>query len=115
MEKVKVGQLVVDHCARCGGMWFDPYELEEAVRQKPAADVIDYGAAEHEYEWNVHRASDLLCPRDQTTLLAVPDARQPHVEIDVCPACGGVLLDAGELKDLSEFTLMERLRAFLKH
>jgi Zn-finger nucleic acid-binding protein len=34
--------------------------------------------------------------------------------IDLCRTCGGVLLDAGELKDLSEFTLAERLKGFFR-
>ena len=113
MERISVGPLAVDHCARCGAMWFDPYELEQAIRQKSAADEIDYGAAKHDYQWKVHRASTLLCPRDESPLIAVPDSRQPHVEIEVCRTCGGVLLDAGELKDLTVFTIAERFRAFL--
>lgn len=114
MEKVPVGKLIVDHCARCGAMWFDPYELELVIKDRPAAEHVDYGAAKQQYQWNVYRASTLLCPRDQSELVTVPDSRQPHIEIEVCRTCGGVLLDAGELKDLSEFTLAERLKAFLK-
>ena len=113
MEKIKVGDLVVDHCARCGSMWFDPYELEAVIKLKGAAARVDYGAADYEYQWNVHRASSLLCPRDHSELITVPDSRQAHIEIDLCSACGGILLDAGELKDLNEFTLKERLKAFL--
>ena len=85
-----------------------------AAGPKDAPQEIDHGAATRQYQWNVYRASDLLCPRDQSALVTVPDSRQSHVEIDVCRQCGGVLLDAGELKDLSEFTLSERLKAFLK-
>jgi Zn-finger nucleic acid-binding protein len=114
MSKVSVGNVVVDHCARCGAMWFDPYELEVAVRTKGAAQDIDHGAAKHQYQWNVYRASELLCPRDHSPLVTVPDSRQAHVQIELCRQCGGVLLDAGELRDLSEFTLSERLKAFLK-
>jgi len=113
MERIAIGSVVVDHCARCGGMWFDPYELDAALKSKEAPTLIDYGSAKHEYQWHVHRASDLLCPRDQSPLVTIPDPRQPHVQIDLCKSCGGVLLDAGELKDLSEFTLAERLKSFL--
>lgn len=114
MERIPVGKLIVDHCARCGSMWFDPYELEAVLKQEGAAETVDYGAAKHDYQWKVYRGSTLLCPRDETPMLTVPDPRQPHVEIDVCKTCGGVLLDAGELKDLDEFTLSERLKAFLQ-
>lgn len=113
MAKVQVGQVTVDHCARCGGMWFDPYELERVIQNRKAAVDLDAGAARRQYEWSVYRASTLICPRDKSELITVPDPRQPHVQIEVCRTCGGVLLDAGELKDLSEFTLSERLKAFL--
>jgi Zn-finger nucleic acid-binding protein len=114
MEKMRVGELTVDHCARCGAMWFDPYELDAVLQQKSAATKIDYGTAAADYQYNVHRPTPMLCPRDRSPLVAVPDSRQPHVEIDICKSCGGVLLDSGELKDLSEFTLKERLKAFLQ-
>ena len=99
MEKVAVGELVVDHCARCGATWFDPYELEAALKTKGAAEEIDYGKA-NEYTWKVYRPSPILCPRDNHELITVPDSRQPHISIDVCRKCGGVLLDAGELKGM---------------
>jgi uncharacterized protein len=113
MEKIRVGQLEVEHCARCGAMWFDAYELANAVQSKRAVAEIDYGTAKS-YDQQVHNAAPLECPRDHAHLVAIPDPRQPHVVIDVCRQCGGVLLDAGELKDLSELTLAERLRGFFK-
>lgn len=117
MEKIRPGSLGfdVDHCARCGTMWFDAYELEAVLRAKGAAvEDVDFGAAKHNYEYKVHGNDELDCPRDQERLLRMPDPRQPHVVIDLCRKCGGILLDAGELKDLSDFTLAERLRAFFK-
>lgn len=112
MEKVRVGELVIDHCARCGGMWFDPYELAAALNHEKAAQKIDTGGLPKLYTHRVYNPTNMECPRDHTSLISVPDARQPHVMIDICRTCGGVLLDAGELKDLDEFTISERLRAF---
>jgi Zn-finger nucleic acid-binding protein len=114
-----VGKIIVDHCARCGTMWFDAYELETALQTPGAAETIDYGTAAggragFGYELKNYLASDRMCPRCQRLLTTVPDPRQPHVKIDICSDCHGVLLDEGELKDLSEFTLMERVRALLK-
>jgi Zn-finger nucleic acid-binding protein len=119
MEKVSVGRILVDHCARCGAMWFDAYELETTLRSAGAVAEVDYGTAAggrpgFGYNLTNYLASDRMCPRCKRPLTTVPDARQPHVTIDVCSDCRGVLLDAGELKDLSEFTLAERVRAFLK-
>ncbi|MBZ0173171.1 MAG: zf-TFIIB domain-containing protein, partial [Phycisphaerales bacterium] len=49
------------------------------------------------------------CPRDNTPLTQVRDPKQPHVQYDLCPHCGGVFFDTGELADLTEFTLRERI------
>ncbi len=115
MEKLTVGdsKFEVDHCGRCGAIWFDAYELEATIKAKDkGVDLgeIDYGTAKHNYEYKVLRDDFLECPRDHSKLVQVPDPRQPHVIIDLCRTCGGVLLDAGELKDLSEFTLAERMK-----
>ena len=119
MERMSVGSgdLVVDHCGRCGAIWFDAYELDAVLKAKDKGiDLgdIDYGAAGHGYEYKVLRDDFLECPRDHTKLVQVPDPRQPHVVIDICRTCGGVLLDSGELKDLSEFTLGERVKSFFR-
>ncbi|QOJ00317.1 MAG: zf-TFIIB domain-containing protein [Phycisphaeraceae bacterium] len=117
MEKMPVtSTLEVEHCGRCGALWFDPYELESTLRADGGSlgiNAIDYGTAQN-YDLQVHGDGSRQCPRDASPLVKVPDPRQPHVIIDVCRTCGGVLLDAGELKDLSEFTLSERLKAFLR-
>lgn len=119
MEKLSIGgsDIVVDHCGRCGAIWFDAYELEAAIKAKEQGanlDDVDYGTAKINYEYKVLRDVFLECPHDHSKLLQIPDPRQPHVIIDLCRECGGVLLDAGELKDLSEFTLAERVRGLFR-
>jgi Zn-finger nucleic acid-binding protein len=115
MEKIQAAPgLEVEHCGRCGAMWFDAYELETALRTSGGTvHAIDYGSA-RTYDQTVHGGDIRECPRDHKPLLQIPDPRQPHIVIDLCKHCGGVLLDAGELKDLREFTIGERLRAFFK-
>ena len=108
MTKIKVGSITADRCARCGGMWFDALELETLLTTKSAAKQLDWGRPSGAPD----RAPDtpLLCPRDRSTLIRMVDIDQPHVTYDGCTVCGGVYLDSGELVDLSEVTLRERLR-----
>ncbi len=47
-------------------------------------------------------------------MLTLEDNEQDHVSYEVCPKCYGVFLDAGEFRDLKDFTLFERLRALVK-
>jgi len=46
-------------------------------------------------------------------MLTVTDTTQFHIEFESCPSCSGTFYDAGEFKDLSELTVVERLRKAL--
>jgi Zn-finger nucleic acid-binding protein len=41
------------------------------------------------------------------------DEEQGHITLDVCGACDGVFLDAGELTDIKNITLMDHVRRLL--
>lgn len=115
MEKSQVGTgpaaITIDRCARCGALWLDKDELERilAIGATKQADLGPFGMDKPHGPMG-----EVLCPRDQSILVEVADKQQKHVLIMICTDCGGKLLDAGELTDLSEFTMMERLRAALK-
>ena len=112
MEKINAGRIAVEHCGRCGATWLDAYELEAVLKAGAGAVAeIDFGTSQHGYTNKAYQPGTSHCPRDGELLIEIPDPRQPHVMIDLCRKCGGVLLDAGELKDLSEFTLAERVKA----
>lgn len=112
MEKIAIGDFSVDRCAGCGGMWFDARELEKVLASKHGVEMLDIGAV---VKSNASGAlGELLCPRDKSPLIQTTDIKQSHIHTDSCTVCGGVFLNAGELQDLSEFTLAERLRSLLK-
>lgn len=113
MEKVKVAGVIVDRCHQCGSMWFDAAELRKVLSDKGAVGKLDIGADTSGARGFAVGAT--VCPRDGSPLAIVPDNDQSHIKVDLCRTCRGVLLDAGELKDLSELTLRERLRGLIKH
>jgi Zn-finger nucleic acid-binding protein len=102
----------VDRCARCGALWLDKGEMERVLSLGAAAstDLGPFGADKP----RSGPVAPLLCPRDGSVLVEVADKTQPHVLIMWCTECAGKLLDAGELLDLSQHTLGERLRAALR-
>ncbi len=115
MEKVMVGSIEIDRCASCGAMWFDALELEKILEAKDAKAFvkrIDIGAIGRAP--GVRALGTIVCPRDRSPLIRLQDMKQSHIEELGCTVCGGVLLDKGELKDLSEFTLKERVRALVE-
>jgi len=92
----------VQVCFVCHGIWFDKDELEGVIKDGNDAlsDDIDMDA-DYEVPADI---KDLLkefsdkisqCPKCQDTAMT----KQSHygVMIDVCPKCGGVWLDSGEI------------------
>jgi len=115
MEKVTVGGIEIDRCAGCGAMWFDALELDKILESKDSKAFVknlDIGSTGR--HTGVKALGKLVCPRDRSPLITLLDMKQSHVEEMGCTVCGGVLLDSGELKDLSEFTLKERVRALIE-
>lgn len=105
MKHIRIGEVLVDRCYACAGLWLDALEKEKLLGDRKAAAAADQpGGALH-----ITSGGGFKCPRDHSTLIEMRDIQQPHVRFESCTVCGGVFLDAGELKDLSERTLRERL------
>jgi hypothetical protein len=87
-------------------MWFDALELDRVLAIKGGTKTLDLksggGTAVKPNEGRPQ------CPVDHSDLIDMSDLKQPHVRTDACTVCGGVLLDAGELNDLADFSLGER-------
>ncbi len=117
MERITLGTVAIDRCPSCGGVWLDRGELDALRRtmlkdeHRATLDALDdLGTKEPDA-----RPQPLLCPRDHTRMSTHRHHHQHHIEFDTCTKCGGMFFDAGELSDLTEFTLVERLKAMLPH
>ncbi|MBX3365341.1 MAG: zf-TFIIB domain-containing protein [Phycisphaeraceae bacterium] len=114
MVRLDADGVAIDRCDKCGGVWLDAGELTMLLKfsgdKKQLIEQIDIGAATEEVQR--HSVGIMLCPRDKSAMNTVADRKQQHIEFEVCMVCCGVFFDAGELADLSEFTLRERLAAF---
>jgi len=106
MQPVDCDGTVVDRCPTCGGMFFDLDEEEHIRRNKELVKKLDTHPPSPDADAKVK----IDCPRDGEPMVHVHDVQQHHVGYETCPACGGVYLDAGELKNLSEFSFGEWLR-----
>lgn len=115
MHRITLGSVAIDRCPTCGGVWLDAGELaglKQAMlvdqHRATLAQLDELGVDEP-----VDRPQPLLCPRDRSRMSVHHDPKQKHIELDACTKCGGMFFDAGELADLSEFTIGERLRSLL--
>jgi Zn-finger nucleic acid-binding protein len=107
MSTADVGGVTIDRCPTCGGMWFDAMELDKVLASREvreAAKKLDSLPPAKESRERMH------CPRDKGWLIRMAALGQPHVHYESCKVCGGAFLDSGELRDLSQVTLLERLK-----
>ena len=98
----KAGNMTLELCyGGCGGIWFDAAELERISATAAAATTL------HTI-WRIPRSNvqitePRLCPRCPEQVLDrkwFSDLEK--VEIDQCPKCGGVWLDAEEFSRIYE-------------
>ncbi len=109
METVQVEAVEIDRCTKCGGLWFDEFELDE-LKAKKGSEEVDTG---HPRNLNQSSQRQLKCPKCETLMLRMVDVQQPHIWYETCEVCGGSFLDAGEFKDLKRHNLLDRIRDLL--
>ena len=90
--------VAVEVCDKgCGGIWFDNFELEkfDEAHESAGEALLDLGPKK---PVPVSPAAKRECPRCPTTTMNRHYfSVREEIEIDACPACGGVWLDTGEL------------------
>ncbi|MEK6612082.1 MAG: zf-TFIIB domain-containing protein [Gemmatimonadota bacterium] len=119
-----VGVLTLDHCTRCGGVWFGPGEVQQLARRAPAelwAQIAPRRDAVRPPCHGCgtpldrdlprcpacHRANDLACPTCDEVM-----TRRAHqgLTLDVCQRCRGIWFDHHELAALWRLNLAEAAR-----
>ena len=115
------GPLTLDHCARCGGMWFELGEVQRLRSERPESLWAKIPARDERHRAQCHTCRALVdrdapdcaacgaktrlyCPCCDTKMLQF---RQADLTLDVCKLCQGVWFDHHELEAIWE---MERDR-----
>ena len=89
VETQALGNIPLDVCPGCAGIWFNNGELEALLKQSQggaAADLALIGP----------RDGDLLCPSCKNKM-SRGGLVNPLLLVDKCQACGGIWLDSHEL------------------
>lgn len=98
MSTRPVGTISVDVCeGGCGGVWFDNFELPK-VDEPGAAEIRN---VQRDPDRPVDLQSRRMCPRcDDQLLFRRYFSRLRRTQIDECPSCAGIWLDAGEFDSI---------------
>jgi len=111
MEEITYGgDLAIDRCTHCKGLWFDTGEVE-VLRKKWMGDALDTGDPVEGRKWDA--VEDIACPRCGKDMEKTSDPRQPHIWYETCPE-HGLFMDAGEFTDFKHDTLLDWFRSLIK-
>lgn len=89
VETLTLGNIPLDVCPGCSGIWFDKGELEALLKQSQGGDSADLDLINP-------KAEGLECPRCKAKM-SRGGLVNPLLMVDKCQACGGVWLDSREL------------------
>ena len=112
MQEMALGQVTVDRCTGCQGIWFDSIEREQLMALPGATESLDTDSLWERNPPDVgalaskpggYKAAD--CPRCQVGMEPVWIQRTKNVErgalvFEQCEKCRGSFFDAGEFSDL---------------
>ena len=112
LKEVEIEGIRIDVSPACGGVWFDNYEFSKFDEEHESAgdqliEILGELKTEH-----LNLDARIYCPRDPgIVMMRHYFSSQRQVEIDECPQCGGIWLDAGELTRIREMFPTEEARA----
>ena len=101
LTELRVGGTRTDICEQCGGLWLDRLEL---ARFEDPDSMFGDALVSHLSQIRatlVDHATRLRCPRHPgAVMLRRAFSRTAPIQVDECPECGGLWLDAGELAQI---------------
>ena len=111
LTQMTVADVTVDVCKNgCGGIWFDNFELKKFDEPAESAgeELLDI---ERDPSVQVDHEQRLNCPKCGDVVMMRHFFSVKHkVQVDECPGCAGVWLDAGELGQIREMFDSEEAR-----
>jgi uncharacterized protein len=100
LRHVKVGTVTVDFSDACGGVFFDRFELQRFDDDiETAGELLAELMVEHE-DSTIDFTKRIRCPKHpDVVMMRRFYSPKRGVEVDECPECGGIWLDAAELAE----------------
>ena len=102
------GEVSIDKCSNCAGIWFDSGEAEQ-LKEEWASDSIDTGDPKMGRAFN--KIKDIACPRCSKIMLNTSDPKQKNLQFEICEE-HGMFMDAGEFNEYKLENTMDFYRGF---
>ena len=110
MVEVTHGDVAIDRCTNCHGLWFDEDEAHH-LKNLDDSHVLDTGDPEEGWKFDSH--ADIDCPHCGKRMEKTYDPQQKHIWYEICHE-HGMFMDAGEFTDFKEESLLDIFRALVK-
>ncbi len=110
LQSTTIEDVTVDVCKNgCGGIWFDRFELGklDELHECAGEALLDL---ETDKNAKVDHERKRTCPKCEMPMMRHFLSPAMRVEIDECPQCAGVWLDAGELRSIRDLSMSEAER-----
>jgi len=110
LKRQQFGDVEVDQCLSCQGIWFDLGELPTLRQQK------NTNYSKSSADTNIYDVMSAPCPRcgGEGHMTRVHDLKRPDIVMDTCSVCYGIWLDGGELDKLTESSIGLSFKAFVQ-
>jgi Zn-finger nucleic acid-binding protein len=95
MEAAELGEIVLDACPECGGLWFDARELKDLATTHP--DGVAWLDSLFHRTGAPPPEGPRQCPRCHVDLAPFSLPQAKGTQLDGCPQCRGIWVDDREL------------------
>jgi Zn-finger nucleic acid-binding protein len=107
MESKSIGNVVIDECQKCRGIWFDPGEIDDVKDGiEPELRWLDFELWRAQADFQMEH-DPLLCPRCKNVALTAVSEKDSATVVRFCTHCGGTWLNAGDLANIIDALNME--------
>ena len=111
LEEIELGDVLIDRCDTCAGLWFDHGEVAELVGQDELAQKIEASLPPDE-----DAEHSMICPRCAGVALRryEEDVDDRALVVWRCVSCAGTWIDRGELRGFEDSRVPDALAAYLR-
>lgn len=106
-KPVSFASIEFERCDNCNGLWFDLLEKEDLLKIE-GSESNDIGSEKISLQYREMHNFD--CPNCYQTMIPMIDKDQFHIKFESCQNCFGTFFDAGEFRDLTEFSVVKRCK-----